>query len=86
MVGRPVHADGFSAAQLLFPRLIQLCDDLLCFLLEMQRQLIQTELFIPPQASRNPVLTFPKMLASHLEPLNGLLTGRAEDAVVQVVD
>lgn len=31
-------------------------------------------------------LTFPKMLASYLEPLNGLLTGRAEDAVMQVVD
>lgn len=86
MVGRPVHADGFRAAQLLFPRLIQLSYDLLSFLLAMRRQVSQTELLIPPSALRNPVLTFPKMLASYLEPLDGLLTGRAEDAVVQVVD
>lgn len=78
MAGRPVHADGFSAAQLLFPRLIQLRYDLLSFLLAIRRQVSQTEQLILAGVS--------KELLSYLEPLDGLLTGRAEDAVVQVAD
>lgn len=79
---RPVHADGFSAAQLLFPRLIQLRYDLLSFLSAIRRQVSQTE----RECGGLRFEHFRRELPSYLEPLNGLLTGRAEDAVVQVAD
>lgn len=45
----------------------------------------QTETFITSRVLRVRVIKF-LILPSYLEPLNGLLTGRAEDAVVEVVN
>lgn len=48
-------------------------------------QQTQMETFITSHVLRVCVLKF-LILPSYLEPLNGLLTGRAEDAVVEVAD
>lgn len=41
MFDKPIHTDGLSTPQLLLPRLIELCDNFLSFLLKKLRQISQ---------------------------------------------
>lgn len=98
----PIHANGLSASQLLLPCLIELCDDFLCFLLAKLYQILLILLklgFIKSFSDTSLIFSFPLYFCPHahlslqfhhhpsyLEPLDGLLTGRAEDAVVEVAD
>lgn len=90
---KPLHTDGLSTAQLLFPCLIELCDDFLGFLLVMEKQpALKMEVlpllilvFIKESSHQMPKpLSSP--IFSYLEPFNGFLTGRAKDAIVEVAD
>lgn len=81
ILDKPLHADSFSATQLLLPRLIELCDDLLSFLLIKIKNGPFSRLRFEHLHPSTSVLC-----SSYLEPLDRFLAGRAEDAVVEVAD